>query len=187
MKSKLGGILVLSLLVSLGFASLSCANIVTVTDTTNFLPYQTNPAEDLMSFGGLYVNKLEGPLDWVNWTHHFAAPAEEPSSAMLTVYLRDDHDGNHLFQSKWELGFGIAEDGTWDLGWVNTGPYVYDVTASYLMDGTFTVYLGSLLGDFYIDQSTLEFTYDPVPIPSAFILLLSGTAALMGVRRRIFN
>ncbi len=187
MKSKIGFILVLGLLVSLSFANISSASIVTVTDTTNFLSHDTDPSEDLVSAGGFYVNKLEGPFDWVMWTHHFDPPAEEPVSATLTVSLRDDYDGNCFFQSKWELGFGIAEDGTWDIGWVNTGSYVYNVTASYLTDGTFTVYLGSLLGDFFIDQSKLEFTTDPVPIPSSLILLLSGTTALMGFRRKIFS
>jgi hypothetical protein len=187
MKNKISIILIMSLLVLLGFASLSHANTVTLTDTTNFFFDHTDPAEDLVDYRGLYVNKLEFATDWVGWTHHFAAPDEEPVSATLTVYLRDDIDGHHLHWNQWELGFGIAEDGTWDLGEVDTGPYTYNITASYLMDGTFTVFLGSLLGDFYIDSSKLEITTNAVPIPSSLILMLSGIMALTGIRRRMLK
>jgi hypothetical protein len=48
------------------------------------------------------------------------------------------------------------------------------------------VTVGSLWGDFYIDQSVLEFKTCSVPIPSPLILLLSGSAALIGIRRRMF-
>jgi hypothetical protein len=187
MKNKIGVILVLSLCLSLGVANSSRASIVTVTDVTEFLDHDTNPHEDLIGFDGLFVNKLEFASDWVGWTHHFSIPAEKPVLATLTVYLRDDFDGNCLYWNQWELGFGIAEDGTWDLGEVNTGPYSYNVTASYLMDGKFTVYLGSLWGDFYIDKSILEITNNAVPIPSSLVLMLSGVTALMGIRRRFFS
>lgn len=89
--------------------------------------------------------------------------------------------------SQWELGYGIAEDGTWDFGEIDTGAYTYRVTASYLMDGMFTVKVGSILGDFYIDKSILEMTNNAVPIPSSLIMMLSGVTALMGIRRRIFK
>ena len=183
MKNKIGVILILGLLVSFSFVNVSYAAFVTVTDTTNFLSDRTDPVEDLLNYGGSYVNKLEGSLDWVGWTHHFTAPAEEPFLATLTVSLRDDDD--EMLENQWELGFGIAEDGTWDLGWVNTGDYAYDVTASYLMDGTFTVYLGSLFGDFFIDQSILEMTSNAVPIPSTILIFGSGLVGLIGVRRKI--
>jgi len=187
MKNKIGVILILGLLVSLSFANLSYAAFVTVTDTTNFLfdGTGTDPVEDLVSYGGSYVNELEGTFDWVGWTHHFEVPVVEPVSATLTVYLRDDDDGSPGQENTWELGFGIAEDGTWDLGWVNTGDYAYDVTASYLMDGEFTVYVGSLWGNFFIDQSILEMTSNAVPIPSTILIFGSGLVGLIGVRRKI--
>jgi len=186
MKNKIGVILVLSLCLSLGFANSSRASIVTVTDTTNFFSDHTDPEIDLVDNGGSYVNKLEGSSDWVRWTHHFAVPTEEPISAALTVYLRDDCDGA-WYWNQWELGYGIAEDGTWDFGEIDTGTYTYNITASYLMDGMFTVTVGSILGDFYIDKSILEITNNAVPIPSSLVLMLSGVTALMGIRRRFFS
>ena len=167
----------------LGFGNLSYASPVIVTDTTNFFSDHTNPAEDLLGYGGSYVNKLEGSFDWVGWTHHFEVPAEEPVLATLTLYLRDDDDGTS--SNNWEFGVGMAEDGTLDLGWVNTGEYAYNVTASYLMDGTFTVFLGSLLGDFFIDQSKLEMTSSHAPIPSTILIFGSGLVCLVGIRRKI--
>ena len=68
---------------------------------------------------------------------------------------------------------------------VNTTDYAYNVDGTYLMDGTFTVTLGALWGDFYIEQSALEIMYNPVPIPSTVLLFLSGLLGLIGLGRRV--
>ena len=148
-----------------------------ITDITTFNSTGTNPAEDYVSHGQGTVNKLDGALDYVKWTHHFDfdPPAEEVLSGTITISLRDDGDW-------WgEFAFGWTEGGSWDLGEVDTGDYSYSVGASYLADGTFTVTLASVLGDFYIDQSALEISYNPIAsIPDVTTLALLGTAAMIG-------
>ena len=87
MKNKIGVILVLGILISFGISNGSYAALVTVTDTTDFFSDRTEEADDLLSYGGLWVNEIEGALDWVEWTHHFAVPLEEPVSATLTAHI----------------------------------------------------------------------------------------------------
>ncbi len=85
---------------------------------------------------------IDGIGDYLAWTHHFAfdPPAGEILSGELTLSLRDD-ERDRLNPLTWEIGVGWAEDGTWDIGGVNTGDYEYDVTASYLADGAFSIVL----------------------------------------------
>ena len=171
-----------ALLLVIGLATSSGASPISeFTDTTLFSEGGTNPSDDLVSYGYGSVNMLEGPLDYVRWTHHFEFDplAQEVT---LTVSLRDDSEDP--FWQTFEFALGWAEDWTFDLGEVDTGDYSYSVTASYLEDGAFTVTLASLLGDFYIDQSVLSGTYTPVPVPSAILLLASGLAGLFGFSRR---
>ena len=170
-----------ALLLVIGLATSSGAS--PITDITEFTDTGTILPVDLVSYGYGSVNMLEGPLDYVRWTHHFEfdPPALEVLSGTLTVWLTDDTDP---FWQPFEFALGFAEDWTFDLGEVDTGTYSYSVTASYLEDGEFSVTLFSLLGDFYIDQSVLSVTYTPVPVPSAILLFASGLAGLFGFSRR---
>ena len=146
-----------------------------ITDITTFNSKGTSPGEDYVSHGWGDVNLLDGATDHVRWTHHFNfyPPAEEVLSGTITISLRDDGDWSR------EYAFGWAEDGNWKLGEVDTGNYSYRVGASYLADGTFTVTLASLWGDFYIDRSTLKINYNPIAsIPDVTTLALLGTAMI---------
>lgn len=177
-------------LVSVGMIGPGWATPITITDTTLFDAAGTTPAEDYDAKGwGATVNKLEGLLDYVQWTHHFPdAPAPAIGSVIsgeITIYLRDDEGDVSWNPFTWEFGGGIAEDGTWDFGDVDTGAYSYNVTASYLDDGEFQVTVGSVWGDFYIAQSDLEVTYEPVPEASTLMLFGSGLSGLaFWVRKR---
>ena len=182
-----------ALLLVIGLATSSGASPIPFTDTTFFDEEGTffdeegiNPSDDLVSYGYGTVNKLDGPFDYVRWTHHFEfdPPALEVLSGTLTVSLRDDSEDP--FWQTFEFALGWGEDWTFDLGEVDTGDYSYSVTASYLEDGAFTVTLASLLGDFYIDQSELNVTYEPVPIHKSLLLLGAGLLGLIGFgfRRR---
>ena len=172
-----------ALLLVIGVVSTANASPLGFDDLTEFGENGTTPSGDLDSYGGEKVNMLEGPWDFIRWTHHFEfnPPAQEVLSGNLTVYLRDDTDP---WWQPFEFALGWAEDWTFAFGEVDTGEYSYSVTASYLEDGAFTVTIASLLGDFYIDQSVLSGTYSAVPIPTSILLLASGLAGFFGIRKK---
>lgn len=161
------------------FAGVVGAAPITFTDVTEFTATGTTPGEDLLRYGRGDVNKLDGWFDYVYWAHHFEfnPPAAEVLSGELTLTLRDDDDSDCGWFSR-EFALGIAEDGTWDWGEVDTGSYTYNVGTSFLEDGTFRVILVSLGGDFFIDKSELKITYNPSPVPEPATVLLLGVGLL---------
>lgn len=191
--------------VTLVFGTIGLAGAVPIvfTDTTWFTDNGTNPEEDYVSHGWGDVNRLDGwhdltdglvaggmrtGHDYVKWTHHFPfdPPAAEVLSGTVTLWLSDDEDDPWWQPCEFALGWG--EDRTWGFGEVDSGDYSYDVTASYLEDGEFTITLVSLWGDFFIDKSDLEITYNPVPEPSTMLLLGCGLIGLAGFgRKRLFK
>lgn len=179
-----------AILLVFGMAGTSAAVPITFTDTTGFTSSGTDPFEDLDDYGWGHVDFLDGSGDYVQWTHHFEfdPPADQVLSGTLALYLYDDDDDPGWFP--WEFALGWAEDGTWDYGEVNTGNYLYDVTASYLEDGTFQVTLVDLWGDFGITRSDLSVTYAPAAVPEptpeptpepATVLLMGAGLGLFGL------
>jgi hypothetical protein len=199
-------IVLLGLAFIFGLTQVVAAAPITFTDTTEFTATGTTPGGDLDDYGWGEVNKLDGILnyvdgmgplgsDYVAWTHHFDfnPPALEVLSGSLSIQLYDDQvkeykwfrwTGNYIDDKAWEFGGGIAEDGNYDLGEVDTGTYSFDVTASYLEDGAFSILLGSLGGDFYISQSDLTIEYNPVPEPATILLMGVGLLGLAGFSRK---
>ena len=161
---------------------------ITFTDTTVFTETGTNLPEDYDDHGWGDVNFIEGSGDYVTWTHYFDfdPAAEEVLSGGLTLWLSDDETDTYN-PATWEIGIFWAEDGTWEMGGVDTGTYGYDISASCLDDGTFTVTLVSVTGDFYIDKAELDITYNPVPEPSTILLMGSGLLGLVGYSRKRFS
>ena len=121
--------------------------------------------------------------DWVKWTHYyeFNPPPDTILSGELEIYLSDDENDNWWNLRTWEFGIGWGEDGTLDLGAVNTGTYEYNVNVDYLADGKFTITLAFLGGDFFIDKSklTIECDSDYASVPDASIMFLLGPSLIV--------
>lgn len=169
----------ITLIAALSFAGAAYATPITFTDTTKFSKTGTDAVGDLVAYGGSSVSFLTGFGDYVTWKHlfTFAPPAAEILEATLKLSLVDDEIDTWKL-STWEFAFGIAENGQWDIGAINTGSYLFGVNVAALEDGEFEILLKSVGGDFSITQSDLTITYQPVPEPSTILLV---TAGLLGV------
>ena len=164
-----------------GFVGQAEASIL-LTDTTTFSSSGTTPIEDYDGHNKLWgknVQWLRGIGDYVAWTHHFtyASPVDQILNAELFISLYDDEKDTNIFKK--EIGVGWGEDFKWDFGEVDPGVYNYTLKGQYLLDGTYSVKLASLGGDFGISQSVLNIEYTPsqqevVPEPATMVLFSTG-------------
>ena len=175
------------------FGSLNVSAVpITFTDTSIFTSTgvydSVDGTSDLDAFNRGDVNFLSTSFpqaeaydfDYVAWTHHFdfTPPADYIMSGSLSLSIRDDSD---IYTA--EFALGLAEDGTWGVGEVDTNTYDFNVSTAFLADGEFSLVVASLLGDFYIDRSDLTITYmslgESVSVPEPKSLALLGLGLLL--------
>jgi hypothetical protein len=173
---------------ALGFFSVASANnIVILTDVTTFTVDGSDPAEDIISYGGSSATYLTGQSDYVNWRHHFVfdPKPEEIIEANLTLYFHDDGD---VTQNKTEHAKIKLEGGNWQVLFQGNNvedSWVSSVSIAKVADGCFGVSLRNNASKegYYIDKSELSIKYS-VPEPSIFSLLGLSLLGVGFIRRK---
>ena len=175
-------ILVSAIVFVFGLSGVSDGASYKITDEITFDETTIHGSGDPSGWGGQYANKLEHAGDYVQWTHEydFDPPADTILSAELEIYLRDDENDTYRLKT-WEFAIGWGEDQTWDIGGVDTGAYVFDLNVDFLADGSFTINLMSLWGDFFIDYSKLTIDYESyaASVPDSSIMFLLGPSLIV--------
>jgi len=178
------------ILLPLVFCSTAGAIPYTLTDTTYFTTDGTNAQEDYLDHGWGDVNRLDGISDYVTWQHQytFSPPLGTITSASLELSLLDD-EKDFFSLCSYELGMIVDESGNWAIGEIDTGTYGYSLDGAFLADGSFTVGVASLWGDFILASSTLTIGYDaaPVPEPATLFLMGTGLVGMVGLGRKQFQ
>ena len=172
----------LMILLTSGFAGATLVDTVEFCDTHIENVPNNGVDSTLDGYGWGDVNKIDGLGDYVSWTHNFDVSGwAGVSGGTLSVSLFDDErDG--LFTREYALGWG--EGWEFAIGEVDTGLYTYSINGKYLEDGSYSLGILGLGGDFYVQCSTLEVT--PAPEPATMLLLGSGLLGLAGAGRKKF-
>ncbi len=173
-------------LMSVAFVSEAWSTPTTIMDRicfrdTHIMYDPLSPPDTLDDWDGNSVRWLEFGGDFVVWTHNFTLDpgAEGALRGRLRLFIKDDEDDQEA--TEWALIAGedwSEPGGVKYSGEVNTGEYSFGVTGSYLEDGSYQVGVQSLQGDFILDQSVLEITYEPIPEASTLMMLGSGLPGL---------
>ena len=152
-------------------APISLKNVITFNSTGASSSGDGTATLDRYGWGS--VNLLNGSGDYVKWTQAFTfSPPPDTGSVTGTLSIKLRDDSNNWLDGP-EFAIGWTNTGSWAIGEVDTGVYNYNVS---LNNGSLTVTLASLGGDFYIDSSTLTVKYssDAAPVPEPASMLLVG-------------
>lgn len=148
-----------------------------LTQSVNATPISYVTDTETFGTNGVHLDMFES----VSWTHTFSLPPNSTlKSGVLAVNLADDDLWDGI-----EIGFGFADSGQWAIGAVSTGTYKFDIALNSLLDGSLSITLASLWGDFVLKSSKLTVGYTSVPEPATLSLLGIGVlGAAFGYRRR---
>jgi len=180
--------------ISVLFLVLASPVFATPVTYTNLLTFNSNGAVSsgdgtgiIEDYGRGSVSLLNGLGDYVRWTHSFTFPQDPDDSIItgrLSLKLRDD---SNSWLDGPEFAIGWTDTGAWTIGEVNTGTYNYNLS---IRNGSLTVTLASLGGDFYIDTAAFSVNYAGAPVPEPSSMLLVGLGMLSAgiiARRRNRN